>query len=379
MPASPVSLPCGKKDSRVTLMKPKTLALLCVAVGCGLVAMIGVQQAMSKPAAAQVDMVQVLEALGDIDPGVTLTEENVAFKEIAKDSIPADAVTSLEEYQKRSLTVAVVKGEYILKGKLSAPGVSGKSTQIPKGKTVVTINVDETQTASNMMKAGDFVDVNVTYDARTPNGVQTKTMTLLERVSIFAIGEFTKNDMVRKSADNQSVKARQVSLIVNYEEANSLVLAERKGQLRLLWRNPTDMELHNTKAITEGLLTELRGLDQGSRPAYEQSENAVAEESKPEPVAETPRQSVQSFLAQPTQPVQVAVAPVKAPNPKDVWEVKVYVRNDVQSYPFELPSAKKDEAAGEAGGFLKNFGLSLPWQTQGAKQDQTTDSAQQAL
>jgi pilus assembly protein CpaB len=366
-------------------MKPKTLALLCVAVGCGLVAMIGVQQAMSKPSAAKVEMVQVLEALADIDPGVTLTEENVGFKEITKDSIPGDAVTSVEEYQKRSLTVAVVKGEYILKGKLSAPGVSGKSTQIPKGKTVVTINVDETQTASNMMKAGDFVDVNVTYDARTPNGVQTKTMTLLERVAIFAIGEFTKNDMVRKT-DSNSVKARQVSLIVNYEEANSLVLAERKGQLRLLWRNPTDTELHNTKAITEGLLTELRGLDHGARPAYEQSENALAEESKPEPVAEAPRQTVQTFLSQPTPSVQVAVAPaVKAPNPKDVWEVKVYVRNDVQSFPFELPSAEKDEASalpsasGTAGGFLKNFGFSLPWKSQGAKTDETTDSAKQAL
>jgi pilus assembly protein CpaB len=367
-------------------MKPKTLALLCVAVGCGLVAMIGVQQAMSKPSAAKMEMVQVLEALADIDPGVTLTEENVAFKEIPKAAASEDAVTTIEEYQKRSLTVAVLKGERILKGKLSAPGVSGKSTQIPKGKTVVTINVDETQTASNMMKAGDFVDVNVTYDARTPNGVQTKTMTLLERVVVFAIGDLTKNDMARKTADNQSVKARQVSLIINYEEANSLVLAERKGQLRLLWRNPTDMELHTTKAITEGLLTELRGLDmQGDRPAYEQSENARAEEPKPEQVAEAPKQSVTTFLAQATPPVQAPVTSVKPVDPKEMWEVKVYVRNDVQSFPFELPSAHKDEAqplpsaAEGAGGFLKTFGFSLPWKSQGAKADGTAESAKQAL
>ncbi len=63
-------------------MKPKTLMLLCVAVGCGLVAMIGVQQALNKPKAAQVTTVHVAVALTDINPGEPLSEANVGFKEI---------------------------------------------------------------------------------------------------------------------------------------------------------------------------------------------------------------------------------------------------------------------------------------------------------
>lgn len=364
-------------------MKPKTLALLCVAVGCGLVAMIGVQQAMNKPAAAQVEMVQVLEAMADIDPGVPLSEENVAFREIQKDAIPEDCVTNLEEYQQRSLKVAVVKGEYILKSKLSEKGQSGKSIQIPIGRVVMTINVDETQTASNMMKAGDIVDVSVTYDARTPVGTQTKTMTLLECVTVFAIADQTKNDMVRRT-DNNSLKARQVSLVVASEEANALQLAERKGQLRLVLRNPMDLVRRNTKAITENLLTELRGLDGG--PGLPTNDEAPSEEPKTETtaVAAAPPADVHGFLAEPT-PKQtvVEVKPVveKAPAPKEQWEVKVFVGNEVQTYPFELPTTESNEGApqADAGGLLEKLGWKLPWTAQKPASEGEKSTTNQAL
>ncbi|MBX3441057.1 MAG: Flp pilus assembly protein CpaB [Planctomyces sp.] len=347
-------------------MKPKTLALLCVAVGCGLVAMIGVQQAMNKPSAAKVETIQVLQAIDAIDPGVPLTEELVVFREIPRDAAPEDCITRIEEYQQRSLTVAVVKGDYILKGKLSDKGVSGKSIQIPIGKTAVTINVDETQTASGMVKAGDKVDVTVTYDARTPTGVQTKTMTLLECVTIFAIADQTKNDMAKRT-DTNAVKARQVSLIVEYDQANWLVLAERKGQLRLLWRNPLDTAIRSTRAVTDNLLSELRGLDTGSRerPLYGESDEAPPESPV---IAAEPEQKpdVQQFLAQ---PAPVAVEPQPAADPsRPTWDVKVYVGNDVQSYAFEMTEAKKNEEAAGAsttstnsGGLLDRFGWSLPW------------------
>jgi pilus assembly protein CpaB len=352
-------------------MKPKTLVLLCVAVGCGLVAMIGVQQAMSKPAEVRVEMVQVLEAQADIDPGVPLNDENVAFKEIPKDAAHADCVTTVEEYQQRSLKVAVVKGEYILKGKLSEKGQSGKSIQIPIGKVLVTINVDETKTASNMMKAGDIVDVSVTYDARTPTGVQSKTMTLLECITVFAIADQTKNDMVRRSGD-QNIKARHVSLIVTSEEANALALAQRKGQLQLALRNPMDLTRRNTQAITENLLAELSGRSDDA--GVEQGNDA---ESRSVEVAEAPKQDVHQFLAQsaqPATPVEAAAAsaePVAEETPK--WEVRVYVGNEVQTFPFELEAATapvnedakeaaqpKVESA-SAGKLLEKFGWSLPW------------------
>jgi pilus assembly protein CpaB len=361
-------------------MKPKTLVLLCVAVGCGLVAMIGVQQALNKPAEAKVEMAHVLEATVDIDPGVPLTEEYVTLKEIARESVPEDAVTSVEDYQQRSLMVAAVKGEYILKSKLSAKGVSGKSTQIPIGKNIITINVDETNTASNMMKASDIVDVSVTFEARTPTGMQSRSLTLLECVPIFALADQTKSDMARPDAN--SIKARQVSLIVDIKEANAISLAQRKGVLTLTLRNPMDTARRNTKAMTEDLLNELRGLDKSQPTATEQ----VAQQ--PAPVAEQPKQDIHSFLAEPVKPVEVKAEPVaaKPESNKDMWEVKVYVGNDIQTYAFEVPKkpelkdAKQDKEASlptgrSAGELFEKFGWSLPWAAKPESSDAKTNQA----
>src|SRR5215218_4019719 len=108
-------------------MKPKTLMLLCVAVGCGLVAMIGVQQVLNKPKAAEVATVMVAVAIADINPGEPLTEGNVGFKEVPREGAREDSVTKPEEYAQRSLKVAVMQGDFITKAKLNEKGVVGKS------------------------------------------------------------------------------------------------------------------------------------------------------------------------------------------------------------------------------------------------------------
>jgi pilus assembly protein CpaB len=354
-------------------MKPKTLMLLCVAVGCGLVAMIGVQQALNKPNTAEVKTVQVAVALADINPGEPLTEGNVGFKEIPLEGAREDSVTKPEEYAQRSLKVAVLTGDYITKTKLNEKGVIGKSAQIPVGSRIFTINVDETQSASNMLNPGDKVDVLVTFDARTPTGMVTKSVTLLERVDVFAVQDKTKGDRV-SSGDTGKVNARQVSLVVTSEETTLLALAQRKGQLGLVWRNPLDKQVNVSKNASEQLLAELKGNDHGPRPEVggEQSPE------KPTPVvaAKPPAPDLSQFLdvtktAIAALPKPAVPAPAVA-RPADVWEVKIYKGNEIQSYPFEdkdksnpaqkaeTKSADPAKAASAASDLLKSFGFSMP-------------------
>jgi len=359
-------------------MKPKTLMLLCVAVGCGLVAMIGVQQALNKPNTTEVQTVQVAVALADINPGDPLSEGNVGFKEISVEGAREDSVTKPEEYAQRSLKVAVLQGDYITKGKLNEKGVIGKSAQIPIGSRIATINVDETQSASNMLNPGDKVDVLVTFDVKTPMGVETKSVTLLERVDVFAVQDKTKGDRL-SSGDNSKVNARQISLVVTPEEVNWLALAQRKGQLGLVWRNPLDKTLQTTKAATEKLLSDLRGLDGQNRPEVGGPE--TPEEAKPVVQEKPATPDLSSFLettktAVPNPP-KPALTPVPVPEKTEVatWEVKVYKGNEIQSYPFELtkeeaendPAKKADskpaepaKAASAAANLLKSFGWPLP-------------------
>jgi hypothetical protein len=208
-------------------------------------------------------------------------------------------------------------------------------------------------------------------------------MTLLECVPVFAIGDLTKNDMMRQSADT-SIKARQVSLVVSGDEATALQLAERKGTLRLLWRNPQDLTRHNTKSITDNLLTELRGIERNSPPVT--GSEAKPQERPPVAVVKAPQQppkDVRQFLAEPGPAVAtpVAVEPEpKATPEKPMWEIKVYVGNDVQSYPFELaePASSKanDTNAKAAAGLIEKFGWKLPWTANGASNDAVAAPAQ---
>jgi pilus assembly protein CpaB len=354
-------------------MKPKTLMLLCVAVGCGLVAMIGVQQALSRPKTAEVQTVQVAVALTDINPGEPLSEGNVGFKEVPLEGAREDSVTKPEEYAQRSLKVPLVAGDFITKAKLNEKGVIGKAAQIPIGSRIFTMNVDETQTASSMLNPGDKVDILVTFDAKTPTGPVTKSVTLLERVDVFAVMDKTKGDRI-SSGDNSKVNARQVSLVVTSEETNLLALAQRKGQLGLVWRNPLDKTVNVSKAASEQLLSDLRGSDQNERP-----EVGGESPEKPTPVVKPAAPDLTKFLdatknAIASLPKPAGPAPV-AEKPADVWEVKIYKGNEIQSYPFEMtkeasknnPAQKAEtkpaeaaKAVSAASNLLQSFGLSLP-------------------
>jgi pilus assembly protein CpaB len=78
-------------------MKIKSVLLLAVALGCGLVAMLGVQQALSGNKEDDGGVTRVLVATTEINPGTRLDETNSIFKEWPANAIPQGAVTSSEE------------------------------------------------------------------------------------------------------------------------------------------------------------------------------------------------------------------------------------------------------------------------------------------
>ena len=132
-------------------MKMKSLVLLAMAIGCGLVAMLGVRQVLSGDKGAATETEKVLVAVTNIMPGQPLDDTNVAFKEWPKDRLPQGAVTSQEQYIERSLRVAVVPNEVIMVAKLNEKGVFGGSSEIPAGLRVATVPVTATKTHSGLI------------------------------------------------------------------------------------------------------------------------------------------------------------------------------------------------------------------------------------
>lgn len=333
-------------------MKPKTLVLLAVAAGCGLVAMLGIQQAMQGGQGGASPKVKVLVAREDIQPGIQLTDDLVGFQEMSVEAVPEDPVTSFEEYEERSLIYPMMKGDIIRQTKLGKKGEFTRSRQIPEGKRVVGISVNDTQTISGMLRPGDRVDVLVTYQVRSMRGrMTTKNATLLKYIEVFGTDNKTVSDGASKQ---QEVKTKVVSLLLEPEQANILMLAQSKGTLALSWRHPDDDEDVEGGIVDETLLTELRGLDNmddNGPPTLSRRGPALFDEDSTaggKPVAE-PKDDLNSLLDEGDQQLEEPKpAVVVAEAPKPTWSITIYQGNNPVEQQFELP-APEQGATSEAG------------------------------
>ncbi|MFQ5734052.1 MAG: Flp pilus assembly protein CpaB, partial [Planctomycetaceae bacterium] len=148
-------------------MKMKSVVLLVVALGCGLVAMLGVQQVMSSSPEVEpkpVDEVKVLVATQRIEPFSSMDDSNTGFKTIPKSVVPEGAVLSRSEYADKKLRYGASKGDIITAEKLIDKNYSA-SNEIPPGMRVVTVKVNQTKIHSGLLRPGDNVDVVLTYKA----------------------------------------------------------------------------------------------------------------------------------------------------------------------------------------------------------------------
>ncbi len=323
-------------------MKMKSLMLLAVAVGCGLVAMLGVQQVLSNDRGDGIEKVRVLVARVDIEPGVPLTKDNVDFRLMPKEGVPETAVSKPEEYDDRALTTRVYMNQVVCLPQLGEKGVFGATINIPEGMRVVTIPVNATTTHSGMLKPGDRVDVLATFQLSRPGlGTITKTKTILEYIEIFA------TDSVRSGAEDPARQAsakdgvKNVSLLVNVKQGTVLKLAESKGTIHLMLRSKTDMLRSETSDLDENNLESLEALFDG----HNKSEK---DKPKSEP-ADKP--DFGEYLAQP-------VAETPEPAAKPTWKVTIYNGEDkvVEEVDLPEPPAAPAASTGTGGHWTQGVG-----------------------
>ncbi|MFV2067848.1 MAG: Flp pilus assembly protein CpaB [Pirellulales bacterium] len=230
-------------------MRPKSLLLLTLALGCGLVASIGISQVLDRKGGqgqATVETEPIFVAKTDINLGDTITEEVLNFEEWPKDKIPAGAMRDLKELVGRRPRTKVYQGEPILDMKLvAADGRDDPAQQVPAGFRVVSVRVDAHNGGAGLLRPGDRVDVQLYAKKDLRAGItRTVTKTILKEVRVFAVGQEFRRD----TTDDNAPMPRTVSLVVTPQQADKLTLATRLGEINLIIRNPDD----TTDARSEG-------------------------------------------------------------------------------------------------------------------------------
>jgi len=219
-------------------MKMKSLILIFIALGCGLVATIGISQVMERNSgggSATIKMEQILVAKADIDIGAVLDANSVQLEEWPANKVPEGAVRALEEVSGKFPQARFYKGEPILLPKIANKN-GNSSDKIPDGYRTSTIKVDE-DTVMEGIGPGDRVDVMVFL--RKGEGIsQTGVYPIIKNVRVFSKGAETERVVDAKSG--QATRARTISLLVKLTQAQEIALASQMGKISLALRNPKD-------------------------------------------------------------------------------------------------------------------------------------------
>ncbi len=221
-------------------MRPKSLILLALALGCGLVASIGISQVLDRsgrPSAVETTPIYV--ALQNVNVGDPLTETMVALEEWPKDKVPVGAVTTWEALESRRPRTNIYQGEPILDGKLLAKGQTNDPIQgVPKNMRLKTIAVDARKSAAGLLSPGDRVDLQIYVNRNETYGITVPvTRIFLQNIRVYAV-----DATFEKNADGEDARsvAKTVSLIVTPAQANKITLAENMGDISLIPRHPDD-------------------------------------------------------------------------------------------------------------------------------------------
>lgn len=288
-------------------MKVKSLVLLVVALGCGLVAMLGVQQVLSGDNNNEQKQ-KVLVAKAEIGPGQLLDAVVIGTQEWHGGELPPGVLTDINQLEGRTLKTRVFPGDLLLEAKLREKGKGGASINIPHGMRVVTVRVDMTTSNNGMINPGDRVDFMCTWKEMRPGvGQVSKTKTFLNYIEVFAI------DRIREVSEDESkstTKPENLSVLVTPEQMQLLELAKNKGTLQVALRNQQDKDSLAMASVDDELFSD-RDPSRGIEPPPEQPKII----KEPEPVVE--------------------VAPT-AP-PKRVWTLQINDGETVQKLEFDEP------------------------------------------
>ena len=223
-------------------MRPKSLSLLSLALGCGLVASLGINQVMSKgssPAAPSGETIDVYVAKLDIPQNDLIDAATMLKLEPwPKDKVPPGAITKLEDIKERRARQPIVAEDIVLEKKLLPKGEAGSraSDQVLPGYRLIGIKVDAVATSGNLIKPGDRVDLMVHMSKNPNNGIpDAVTKTFLQDVKVFAVNSTTSDE-----DPEGSISAKTVTLEVTPSEAEAVTFCQSVGKIMLTARRPQD-------------------------------------------------------------------------------------------------------------------------------------------
>jgi pilus assembly protein CpaB len=185
---------------------------------------------------------EVVVAARDLSLGTVLTTQDVKLADWPGGLLPEGYSSSVEEVLGRGVITNVVLNEPLISRKMAVKEAGGGlPIIIPEGMRGVSVRVDDVISIAGFVLPGTRVDVMVTLDEGTQaNNPVTKL--ILQNVPVLTSGQVVEHDV-----NGEPVQVTVITLLVDPEQAEELVLAATRGRIQLALRNTLDMDSVDTR------------------------------------------------------------------------------------------------------------------------------------
>ncbi|MDD2553551.1 MAG: Flp pilus assembly protein CpaB [Desulfotomaculaceae bacterium] len=220
-------------------MKNKLILILALVVG--LAAAGGIYfflDNMQKTYREEGDFVKIVAAKQRIPAKTMITDQMVEIKELPAKYINTDAAVDPQEVIGKTVKSEILPGEQVLRSRLAgAKGSSeGLSYMIEPGKRAVTIAVNEISGVAGQILPGDRVDIMGTFDNQ---GILTTL--ILQNIPVLSVDQTTDTS----GPGENKTQARTLTLSVNPDQMQPLVLCSEMTTIRLALRSAADNDILN--------------------------------------------------------------------------------------------------------------------------------------
>lgn len=209
-------------------MKPKTMVMLLVAVGCGVLAAVG--STLLGPRANQEEKVKVLVTKTEINFGDAVNKDlnqQFQWKEYPKNLVPKGAITDQKKVENKVVVRKLLADEVIKESDVSDTA----GPPLKEGERLYTIGVNAEKAVAGFILPGSRVDI---ISVRK-NGNRSTVRYILQNVQVAAInqiyqeggGQNTKQQAIIPAHVTLRCSPSDCMVLAQYKDTSTLSLALR--------------------------------------------------------------------------------------------------------------------------------------------------------
>jgi len=170
----------------------------------------------------------------DLPAGIVLTADDVKVENWPSSAALPDSFSKIDDVLKHPLLYPVGEKQPIFRPDLAEEGSGlGLSAKIPEGMRATSVRSNEVVGVAGFLYPGSHVDVLATFSVS--GSANSVTQTILQDVEVLTAGEKIEPDPQGKP---QTVNV--VTLLLNAEDSQKLLLASTQGTIQFVLRNSAD-------------------------------------------------------------------------------------------------------------------------------------------